>query len=78
MAHNNEPITDGATPIFTPKADGVLPAYDIRTDRFNIALDATDKFNRSEITKRVNMKVVKNDDVKGSESAGERSAEPSQ
>lgn len=39
---NKEPITDGAPIIYTEKKDGVLPQYDIRTDRFEIALEAQD------------------------------------
>lgn len=36
----NEPITDGAPLIYTDKKDGVVPAYDIRTDKWDIAVDA--------------------------------------
>ena len=39
IVNNNEPITDGAPIIFTEKKDGVLPEYNIRTDRWDIALD---------------------------------------
>lgn len=41
-------MDDGVFPtIYTEKKDGVLPEYDIRTDRFEIALDAMDKINQS-------------------------------
>lgn len=40
---NREPIKDGAPPIFTDRADGVMPDYDIRTDRWEYALDAQSK-----------------------------------
>lgn len=43
IVNNNEPITDGAPIIFTEKKDGVLPEYNIRTDRWDIALDAMNK-----------------------------------
>ena len=33
------------------KKDGVLPAYNIRTDRFDIALEAMDKIGRSKAKK---------------------------
>lgn len=33
------------SPIYTKKADGVLPEYDIRTDRFAIGQDAMGKIN---------------------------------
>lgn len=40
---NREPIKDGAPPIFTDRKDGVLPDYDIRTDRWEYAMDAQSK-----------------------------------
>lgn len=41
-------MEDGVFPtIYTEKKDGVQPEYDIRTDRFEIALDAIDKINQS-------------------------------
>ena len=40
IMNNNEPITDGAPLIYTDRADGVQPDYNIRTDRFEVALDA--------------------------------------
>lgn len=41
-------MEDGVFPtIYTEKKDGVLPEYDIRTDRFEVAIDAIDKINQS-------------------------------
>lgn len=41
-------MEDGVFPtIYTEKKDGVLPEYDIRTDRFEVAVDAIDKINQS-------------------------------
>lgn len=41
-------MEDGVFPtIYTEKRDGVLPEYDIRTDRFEVAIDAIDKINQS-------------------------------
>lgn len=41
-------MEDGVFPtIYTEKKDGVRPEYDIRTDRFEVAIDAMDKINRS-------------------------------
>lgn len=51
IIQNKEPITDGAPIIFTEKKDGVLPAYNIRTDRFDIALEAMDKIGKSKAKK---------------------------
>lgn len=41
-------MEDGVFPtIYTEKRDGVRPEYDIRTDRFEVAIDAMDKINQS-------------------------------
>ena len=49
---SNEPIEATAPMIYTEKADGVLPQYDIRTDRTDLALDAIDKYQKSEIARQ--------------------------
>lgn len=41
------PIEATAPMIYTEKAKGVQPEHDIRTDRQELALDATDKFSKS-------------------------------
>ena len=51
LFEENQPINDGAPLIYTEKKEGVLPAYNIRTDRFAIALDAMDKIGRSKAKK---------------------------
>lgn len=51
-----EPITDSAPIIYTEKKDGVLPAYNIRTDRFDLAIDAFDKIERERIAKKSQIK----------------------
>lgn len=41
-------MEDGVFPtIYTEKKDGVRPEYDIRTDRFEVAIEAMDKINQS-------------------------------
>lgn len=52
ILNNKEPISDGAPLIYTDRKDGVKPEYDIRTDRFEIAIDAMDKVNKTHIAKR--------------------------
>ena len=37
IVNNKEPINDGAPIIFTERKDGVLPGYDVRTDRWDVA-----------------------------------------
>ena len=49
---NREPITDGAPLIYTERKDGVLAGYDIRTDRFEVAIDAMDKVSKTNQAKR--------------------------
>ena len=49
---NKEAITDGAPEVFTDRKDGVLSAYNIRTDRWEIATDAMDKIEKSNQAKR--------------------------
>lgn len=51
ILNNGEPIEDSSPMIYTERAEGVQPQYDIRTDRFDIALEAMDKVNRSNIAK---------------------------
>ena len=47
IVHNGEPIKDGAPEIFTERKDGVLAAYDVRTDKWEIAAEAMDVAERS-------------------------------
>lgn len=51
LVENKEPIKDGAPIIFTEKKDGVLPQFDIRTDRWDIAIMAMDAANKAKIAK---------------------------
>jgi hypothetical protein len=48
---NKEPIKDGAPLIYTDRKDGVLAGHNIKTDRFEIALDAIDKIQKSQTAK---------------------------
>ena len=69
LLENNEPIDDGAPVIYTARKDGVDPAYNIRTDRFEIAAEIMDKVNRDKIARtegtpeqeKPDAKVIKND-----------------
>lgn len=55
LIENNEPISDSAPIIYTERKEGVLPQYDVRTDRFELAIDAMDKVSSSHVAKRVEM-----------------------
>ena len=51
IVQNKEPITDGAPMIYTEKGQGVLPEYDIRTDKWEIAQNAMDVVHATNIAK---------------------------
>ena len=52
LVETKEPIKDGAPILYTERKDGVLPAYDIRTDRWAIAQEAMDKNRKAIDAKR--------------------------
>jgi len=52
IVNNKEPIRDGAPLIYTDRKDGVAPGHDIRTDRFEVAIDAMDKVQKTRIAQR--------------------------
>lgn len=65
---NGEGIEDGAPLIFTEREEGVRPEYDIRTDRFELAVEAQDKINKERLAKRearMEAKGKEKDDKKG-------------
>ena len=47
-----EPIKDGAPLIYTERKDGVQAGYNIKTDRFEVAIDAMDKVAKTKIAQR--------------------------
>lgn len=57
--------------IYTERREGVSAGYDIRTDRFEIALEAMDKSAGSMSAKREDkLRIVKEEDAKGDSVAG--------
>ena len=52
IVSNKEPISDGAPEIFTERKEGVKSAYNIRTDRWEIATEAMSKVEGSIQAKR--------------------------
>lgn len=54
IMNNKEPISDGAPLIFQERESGVQPDYDPRTDKWEMALDATDRIQREKIKERSN------------------------
>lgn len=61
LIENNEPISDSAPLVYTERKEGVLPQYDVRTDRFELAIDAMDKVSSTHVAKRVEMYKKSND-----------------
>lgn len=55
IVSNKEPISDGAPLIYTDRKDGVQPDYDIRTDRFEYAIEAMDIVSRQSRAKRIDI-----------------------
>lgn len=47
IVNNKEPIKDGAPIIYTERKEGVRRSTNIRTDRMEIAIEATDKIAKS-------------------------------
>lgn len=81
ILEKEEPITDTAEPIYTDYADDVPPSTDIRTDKFEVALNAIDATHRENaaramMTYKERMKNEEEEPAK--EPAVEVSAEPKQ
>jgi hypothetical protein len=68
--NENEPISDGAPRIFTERKDGVQAQYDIRTDRWEVAVDAMDAVAGSLKAKR-EAKGISKEDIVGKEGDGD-------
>lgn len=52
IVNNKEPIKDGAPMLYIERKEGVRPSTNIRTDRFEIAVEAADKIAKSYKAKR--------------------------
>ena len=52
IMNNKEPIKDGAPLIYTDREEGVRPDMNIRSDRFDIAIDAMDVVTSTHKAKR--------------------------
>lgn len=49
MLANKEPIEEEIETVYTNKKDGVMPAFDIRTDRWEVAQEAAGKMYNAEL-----------------------------
>lgn len=52
IVEEKEPISDTAPIIYTKREDGVIAGYNIRTDRFDVAISAMDTVNKAKIATR--------------------------
>lgn len=75
IVNNREPIKDGAPIIYTDRKEGVLPQYDIRTDRMEIALEATDAAHKQHLAER-DKRMKERDPDQKSDSQNDGGAEP--
>lgn len=71
IVNNNEPIEDSSPLIYTERKDGVLPAYDIRTDRWDVAIDAMDKVDKAHQAKRMENLKSREEEGKQNETKGQ-------
>jgi hypothetical protein len=69
LFEENQPINDGAPLIYTERKDGVLPAYDIRTDKMALAQEAMEKNMKAVNAKRqLEYDIMVNGEKKNAES----------
>ena len=68
LVENQERVEGQVPLIFTERKDGVLPSYNIKSDRFDAAIEASDKIAKSITAKReerAKLTVVKKDEDNG-------------
>jgi hypothetical protein len=84
IVNNNEPITDGAPIIWQERKEGVNPAYDIRADKWDIALEAMTAVSSAMAVERESRRlkakgiVDKNDENKPTEGGKETEGKPTE
>lgn len=64
MTENKEPIKDGAPIAYTEKKDGVLPQYNIRTDKWDLVLDKMEAANKQKLAKAKGYELPKKEETK--------------
>lgn len=70
IVEDKEPVSDTAEIIYTERSKGVLPDYDIRTDKWEVAVGAMDAVAREDIKKGAVVKNIKGEEA-GEEGKGE-------
>lgn len=62
ITESGEPIEDGAPIIYTERKDGINPAYNIRTDRWDIAQSAMEQVSNNK-SKIIAMKIAQRENA---------------
>lgn len=70
ITESKEPIEETAPIIYTDKKNGVMKEYDIRTDRFDVAMEAMGKIREAELAS-----LAKKDAAAAAEAAAAEAAE---
>lgn len=63
LTENKEPIKDSAPLVYTRKADGVLPQYNIRTDKWDLVQGKMEAANKQKILKAKGLDPAKKTDT---------------
>ena len=63
LTENREPIKDSAPMVYTKKADGVLPQYNIRTDKWDLVQSKMEAANKQKILKAKGLDPAKKTDT---------------
>lgn len=72
ILRTGEPITDGAPLMYTERKDGVLAETNIRTDRFEIAIDEADTKAKAYAASRTARMEKKAEDSGGDAPGGDK------
>lgn len=73
MTQNKEPIKDAAPLVYTEKKKGVLPQYNIRTDKWDLVLDKMEAANRQKLAKAKGLELPKSETTENTDTPTETS-----
>jgi len=68
---NNEPIGSESPLIYTERKEGVIPAYNIRSDKWEVAAEAMGSIEKSIIARSDQIKKQEEEAAKAAEEGGE-------
>ena len=75
LVETGEPIKDTSPLIYTPKEKGVMPQYDVRADKWEIAQHAMDRVNKERIAKGQQPPKEKTDEKETAQGGAQKGAE---